>query len=313
MRLAVHAEKLTCDQVRHIGNRNALRDVHLHALPDDACRGDELNHVAPPLLERDQVHAARPRLLDVAPLDASGKCEARIVLGVDQAFVNMPERPVVEPRTQKLRGRHGGLVRIQIEPGVNYPDAEGSRCHVLPEGLVCSSSRNALGDAGIPRPRLVVVATPAEHAHRLAVPTVKRKARLVGGEHGHVARQVEQVALPGGIGVVVSGAHVHRNALGVEARKAIEKREVVGIGGPRRIEDVAGNHHEVDAIVDGGGNHALVRFGNCLDETARPTLGESPKTAEGGADMEVSSMDECQAFRHRQPPLTRIRRHASRR
>ena len=62
----------------------------------------------------------------------------------------MPERPVVEPRTQKLRRRHGGLVRIQIEPGVNYPDAEGSRCRVLPEGLVCGSSRNALGDAGIP-------------------------------------------------------------------------------------------------------------------------------------------------------------------
>ena len=112
---------------------------------------------------------------------------------------------------------------------------------------------------------------------------------------------------------MVPRAHVHRNALGVEARKAVEEREVVGIGGPRRIENVASDHHEVDAVVDSGGNHALVRFGNRLDKTARPTLGEGPKAAEGGSDMKVSSMDECQAFRHRQPPLTRIRRHASRR
>ena len=88
---------------------------------------------------------------------------------------------------------------------------------VLFLGVAFASGQTSVGDAGIPRPRLVVVAAPAEHAHRLAIPTVKRKARLVGGEHGHVARQVEQVALPGGIGVVVPGAHVHRNALGVEA------------------------------------------------------------------------------------------------
>ena len=313
VRLAVHAEKLARDQVRHIGNRDALRDVHLHALPNDACGGDELDHIAAPLLERDQVHTARPRLLDVAPLDTAGKREARILVGVEQALVNVSERPVVEPRAQKLRGRHGCLVRIEIEPGMDHADAERCQGGVFPKGLVRGSARGTLGDADIRGPCLVVVAAPAEHAHGLAVPMVKRKARLVGGEHGHVARQVEQVALPGGIGVVVSGAHVHRNALGVEARKAVEKCEVVGIGRSRRIENVAGNHHEVDAIVDGGGNHAFVRFGNRLDETARPTLGKGPKAAKRRSDMKIGCMDECQALRHRKPPLMRIRRRASRR
>ena len=100
---------------------------------------------------------------------------------------------------------------------MDHADAERCQGGVFPKGLVRGSARDTLGDADIRGPCLVVVAAPAEHAHGLAVPTVKRKARLVGGEHGHVARQVEQVALPGGIGVVVSGAHVHRNALGVEA------------------------------------------------------------------------------------------------
>ena len=156
MRLAVRAEQLPDDQVADLGQRGAIGHIDAQALPHHACRGDEFKLRDRAFGKRYQLRSARARFLDVAPLDAPGKCDARTVFArMDIAHVDMPARPVVHAGGKQHRGVDRRLYGIEVQPGMQHADSEGGLRDIwlaLMKGRQRGGARDAVGDAFVHGP-----------------------------------------------------------------------------------------------------------------------------------------------------------------
>ena len=133
--------------------------------------------------KRDQLRSARARFLDVAPLDAPRERDAGTILArVDVSHVDMPARPVIHAGGKQHRGVDRRFHGVQVQPGMQHADGEGDLRNVrfaLLKGRKRRISRDAVGDAFVYGPRLVVVSAAADDAKRLPVAPEQLETRLV--------------------------------------------------------------------------------------------------------------------------------------
>ena len=111
----------------------------------------------------------------------------------------MAERPVVHARPQEGGGARGRLHRIEVQSRVQHAHGEGrvrDVGHGIGQRLLGRCTRQAGSDILVGRPRLVVVAAPADKGQRLAVAPIGRETGLIGRQHEGVRREREEVAAP---------------------------------------------------------------------------------------------------------------------
>ena len=111
----------------------------------------------------------------------------------------MPERPVVHARPQEAGRVRGSLHRVEVQSRVQKAHGEGRLRgigHGIGQCLLGRCTRHAGSNILVGRPRLIVVAAPADKGQRLAVFPIGREAGLFGRQHDGVRREREEVAAP---------------------------------------------------------------------------------------------------------------------
>lgn len=144
-------------------------------------------------------------------------------------------------------------------------------------------------DVLVGRPHLVRVAAASDDRKGTPVALVQGEIGTIGGEHRSGRGQREEILLPKTQRIVVAGAQVGGNALRIQAVQSIEETQVVAIGRANRIEDVAGNDHEIDLARHGRLHYAIPSTGNGIYQTARPFIGQRPQAAKRRTDVQVGA------------------------